>query len=393
MTHLYTDPLSMSQLEILALLLLAIALAHWAGSKPVGRWFGGALLVIMVSALFANIGIIPPASDGVPLYDTLLGVAAPVSIFLLLLNVRLDSLRKVGAPMLLLFLLAAVATVSGVLLAGWATSSADWMGQWHGPLSGMFAATYIGGGANFNALALHFEVLQSGNLYVAATVADNIASVIWISLLLLLPQWLKRWLPSPHPQLQQQSQQSFAASAVQPLTLNDLVMLLALSLAAYVLSQWLTQWLAALTGVSIPSILLLTTLALLLAQLPVVQGLRGGQRLGMFGAYLFLAALGTLCEVSALRETGWLGVRLLVFVALVVGIHGLLLALAGRLLRQSAEVVAVVSASTVGGSTVVLPLVERFKRPDLLLPGILLGSIGNALGTYVGFALVYYLAA
>jgi len=383
----------MDQLEILALLLLAIALAHWAGSKPVGRWFGGALLVIIVAAVFANTGIIPPASAGVPLYDTLLGVAAPVSIFLLLLNVRLDSLRKVGVPMLLLFLLAAAATVIAVLVSGWITNSADWMGRWYGPLSGMFAATYIGGGANFNALALHFEVLQSGNLYVAATVADNIASVLWISLLLLLPQWLGRWLPAPDTQLKQQSEQAFTASAEQPLTLNDLVMLLALSMTAYALSRWLAQYLLVLTGVNIPSILLLTTLALLLAQLPQTQALRGGQRLGMFGAYLFLAALGTLCEVSALRDTGWLGMRLLLFVTLVVGLHGLLLVLAGRLLRQSAEVVAVVSASTVGGSTVVLPLVERFRRPDLLLPGIVLGSIGNALGTYVGFALVYYLAA
>lgn len=383
----------MNQLEILALLLLAIAMAHWAGSKPVGRWFGGALLVIIVAAAFANTGIIPPASEGVPLYDTLLGVAAPVSIFLLLLNVRLDSLRKVGLPMLLLFLLAAAATVIGVLVAGWLTGSADWMGRWYGPLSGMFAATYIGGGANFNALALHFEVLQSGNLYVAATVADNIVSVLWISLLLLLPQWLGRWLPASDPQHRQQSGQALTASAEAPLGLHDLVMLLALSIAAFVLSQLLAQWLARISGVELPAILLLTTLALLLAQLPPIQRLRGGQRLGMFGAYLFLAALGTLCELSALRETGWLGVRLLVFVLLVVGIHGVLLALAGRLLRQSAEVIAVVSASTVGGSTVVLPLVERFRRPDLLLPGIVLGSIGNALGTYAGFALVYYLAA
>ncbi len=385
---------SMSQLEILAVLLWAIALAHWAGSKPVGRWFGSALLVIMVTAVCANIGIIPAASSGVALYDHLLGVAAPVSIFLLLLNVRLDSLRRVGLPMLLMFLLATSATVAGVLLAGWLTGAEQWMGRWYGPLSGMFAATYIGGGVNFNALALHYEVMQSGNLYAAVTVADNIITVIWISLLLLLPQWLGRWLPSSGLQSGAQSGQTPAATAESaPLGLHDLVILLALGIGAFVLTQLLAQWLATLIGINIPSILLLTTLALLLAQVPALQRLRGGQRLGMFGAYLFLAALGTLCEVSALRETGWLGIRLLCFVALVVGIHGLLLTLAGRCLRQSAEVIAVVSASTVGGATVVLPLVERFRRPDLLLPGIVLGSIGNALGTYVGFVLVYYLAA
>lgn len=40
----------------------------------------------------------------------------------------------------------------------------------------------------------------------------------------------------------------------------------------------------------------------------------------------------------------------------------------------------------------VLPLVERFGRPDLLLPGIVLGSPGNLMGTYVGFGLVLALS-
>lgn len=64
--------------------------------------------------------------------------------------------------------------------------------------------------------------------------------------------------------------------------------------------------------------------------------------------------------------------------------------LAARFMRQSLEIAAVASATTVGGSTVVLPLVERFGRKDLLLPGIVLGSLGNLLGTYIGFMLVYY---
>jgi len=33
-------------------------------------------------------------------------------------------------------------------------------------------------------------------------------------------------------------------------------------------------------------------------------------------------------------------------------------------------------------------LAESFRRHDLLPPGILAGSLGNALGTYLGFLLV-----
>ena len=34
---------------------------------------------------------------------------------------------------------------------------------------------------------------------------------------------------------------------------------------------------------------------------------------------------------------------------------------------------------------------ESFDRKDLILPAILVGSLGNALGTYLGFLVIYIL--
>lgn len=95
--------------------------------------------------------------------------------------------------------------------------------------------------------------------------------------------------------------------------------------------------------------------------------------------------------MAALREVGWIGIRLLLFVALLLAVHGAVTVVAGPAMRQSSEVVAIVSVAAVGGATVVLPLVERFGRPDLLLPGIVLGTLGKTTGTYIGFMLVYLL--
>lgn len=384
----------MNQLEILAILLATVAAAHFLGQRPGGRIVGGALLVIIIAATLANLGVIPLASESVPIYDQLLGTVAPVSIFLLLLNARLKSLTQAGGPMLAMFALAAVGTLVGVLTAGWLLGAREWMGQWFGPLSGMFAATYIGGGANFNALALHYEVMQSGNLYAAAAVADHVLTVIWIAVLLIFPRVLRGILYRSGPVGAEAGRESpgkgEADSPGKP-GLSDLVVLAALGVGAFVVSGNLTAWLSAATGANIPSILVLTTLALVLAQFEGIARLRGTQVLGMFGAYLFLAALAAYCEVAALRETGSLGLKLMAFVTMLIAIHGVFVVLAGRLLGQSAEVTAVVSATTVGGSTVVLPLVERFGRADLLLPGIVLGTLGNLLGTYIGFVLVYML--
>lgn len=381
----------MAQIEILAILTATIAAAHWLGQKPGGRMVGGALLVIILVAALANLGVVPLASANVPVYNQLLGTAAPVSIFLLLLNARLGSLLRAGGPMLAMFGFAALGTILGVMVAGWLLGAVDWMGEWYGPLSGMFTATYIGGGANFNALALHYDFMQSGNLYAAAAVADHVLTVVWIAVLLIFPRLVAGILPKRDIVSDVGAGVGHSPETDERPALGDLVMLLALGLAAFVMSEHLAGWLAAATGVDVPSILILTTLALLLAQTGPVARLKGAETLGMYGAYLFLAALAAYCEVAALRETGTIGLLLMAFVVILILVHGAVVVLAGRLTRQSPEIVAVASATTVGGSTVVLPLVERFGRKDLLLPGIVLGSLGNLLGTYIGFAMVYAL--
>jgi len=388
----------MVQIEILAILTASIAAAHWLGNKPGGRMVGGALLVIILVAVLANLGVVPLASDNVPVYNQLLGTAAPVSIFLLLLNARLASLLRAGGPMLAMFAFAALGTIAGVLVAGWLLDAPEWLGQWYGPLSGMFAATYIGGGANFNALALHYDFMQSGNLYAAAAVADHVLTVVWIAVLLVFPRLVGALLPKRDVATQGETGrgETGRASAIRPddrPALGDMAMLVALGLVAFVVSEHLAGWLAGVLGFDVPSILILTTLALLLAQVGPVARLRGAEVLGMYGAYLFLAALAAYCEVAALRETGRIGLLLMAFVVILITVHGAIVVLAGRLIRQSPEVAAVASATAVGGSTVVLPLVERFGRKDLLLPGIVLGSLGNLLGTHIGFMLVYALGS
>lgn len=384
----------MAQIEILAILTAAIAAAHWLGNKPGGRIVGGALMVILIVAALANLGVVPLASADVPVYNQLLGVAAPVSIFLLLLNARLSSLTQAGGPMLAMFGFAAAGTVLGVVLAGWLLGASSWMGDWYGPLSGMFAATYIGGGANFNALALHFDFMESGNFYAAAVVADHILTVVWIAILLLFPRLVGALLTQRD---RVDAEKTPAEGDLPPTTRNerpglgDLAVLLALGLGAFVVSELSAAWLADRLGFDVPAILILTTLALLLAQTKLVARLEGAETLGMYGAYLFLAALAAYCEISALRETGTIGLLLMAFVMILIAVHGVFVVFAGKLMKQSPEVAAVASATTVGGATVVLPLTEKFRRPDLLLPGVVLGSLGNLLGTYVGFMLVYLL--
>ena len=41
--------------------------------------------------------------------------------------------------------------------------------------------------------------------------------------------------------------------------------------------------------------------------------------------------------------------------------------------------------------TTAIALAESFNRKELILPAILVGTLGNALGTYLGFFMIYIL--
>ncbi len=116
-----------------------------------------------------------------------------------------------------------------------------------------------------------------------------------------------------------------------------------------------------------------------------MQRSRGVRVTGWLAVMIFLAVIGSLCDVSALAQIGRLGGRLIVFVSVLVAVHGLVVFGLAGLLRVDWDMAAVASQANIGGSTSVLALARSLGRSDLVLPAILVGALGNGLGTYLGF--------
>lgn len=365
-----------SPLFVLTVLFFNIFLSIYLERTTSLRHVGAALLSIIITAITANIGLIPSASNPSVVYGHIFTYIAPASIFLLLLGVNLRDLKTAGKPMLILFLVGSLGTCVGVLVASKLFGSE--FGEFASPIAGMIAGTYTGGSLNFNAVALHYNMMEQGTLFTSIVAVDNILSAAWMAVTILLPLVLNKIIKRKKKILEKKLPGNDEYETAN-LSIYSIAILVFATCAVMVFSNWLADLL------SIPSILILTTVALILAQMKFFQNLKESKILGLFTVYLFLAVVGAFCELSALGDAGSIVIYVLLYLTVVIVVHLLIIVLAGWALKYDWEMVSVASQANVGGASSALALARSIKRDDLLLSAVLMGALGNAIGTYLGF--------
>lgn len=385
-------------LSVLCLCVLASELL--AKHTPL-RLLGAALIVILLGMAVANLGVIPAGSTParpVPVYTAIFRWVAPLAIFWLLLQVDLRKILDAGLPMLVLFVGGAVGTTLGAILGLQLIGGQEALGADAGPVAGMYVGTYTGGSINFNAIALHFGVAERGVVFAGAVVVDNVLTAVWMVAALLVPKLLRKLAPD-----RAGSNETPTATAAasppngsdhrdrEPLGPTRLAAVLSLGLLAVIAAEAIADALDA-RGLAVPSMILLTILALALAQARPILAKRldvdpfaGSQALGMFAVYLFLAVVGAHADLAALAAIGRLGVDLTILAGTTILVHGLVVFGLALLLRFDVDAAAVASQANIGGGTTALALARGLDREDLVAPGILVGALGTAGGTFLGF--------
>lgn len=377
----------------LATILLGLVAAAFLFERRF-RWaetVGASLLVIAFGAVLSNLELVPLSS---PLYATVTGPVTSLAIAWLLLSVDLAALKTAGPRMLGAFALAVAATATGAVVAALALGGA--LGEVTWKLSGVMTGTYSGGSLNFVAVGRALELPDS--LFTAATASDNVLTAVWMGVTLTAPLWLARWFRPPPPVPRhgvkadgsggsggsgEETEETGGRATAQllapvPLRLLDLAILGTLGLALL----WAAEAVAELTP-SVPSVIWLTTLALAVAQIPAVQRLDGALHLGTLALNLFFVVIGIGSKVAEILAVG---LEVFWFTAVVVAVHGLLVFGLGKLLRLDVLTLSIASQASVGGPSTALAVGVARGREDLALPGVMVGLLGYAVGTYLGLA-------
>jgi uncharacterized membrane protein len=375
---------------------LNIVVAELLAAHTVARHLGTTLLVLVITAATANAGLIPTSTSDAPIYDDILSYVTPLAIFWLLLRINLREALRAGLPMIGLFLVGSFGAAVGVLAAMWLLNGSETIGDHYRAIGGAFTGTYTGGSVNFNALALHYGLNKQAGVYGGITAVDNILTTVWITATIAMPRLLRRIWPTPKFGVAEVDPEASSEAldlddeteSVQPV---NVAFLFAIGVGSLWVSEWVAAWLKSSAGISFPSIVVLTTIALLLAQVPFIQRQNGSQVMGLFAMNLFLAAIAALCDISALHEMGRFGRTLLIFASLVIAIHAVITFGAAALFRIDVDMAAIASQANIGGATTAVGVAKSLQRRDLVLPAVLVGSLGYAVGTYLGFAVAEFL--
>lgn len=365
-----------------AVLIALAGFGFWSERYPWGRKYSGVMLLISAAIVLANLRIIPTTA---PAYDAVWNYLVPLAIPLLLFEADLKRIVRESGPTLMAFCIGGLAVVIGAL-AGVAALD---LGESEAEFAGIFTGTYIGGGLNFAAVAAATG-MQEGSLLSAAVAADNVLTNVHFLLIIFLPgmAWFARHYHSQHID----NAGSFAADSeavphqVRQLDVAGLLFALALAFALAAGGSAV----AALLGTPQFAILVTTALTLLVATfLPgLVQRLSGHTEAGNVMMFIFLASVGATADIWELVAVGPV---LFLFATIIISVHMLVLFVVGKILKLDLAELVVASAVCIGGPSSAAALASAKGWKDLLIPGVLAGSFGYAIGSFIGVAVTEWL--
>ncbi len=384
----------------IAAALFAIALfGFWAEKQSWGKLVTGAVWSILGAIVASNLGIIPQSAAA---YGFVFQYLVPVLIPLFLIHADIRTIIVESGRVGFAFILACLGTVLGAATGAVLID----LGAREGDLAGIFTATYTGGSVNYAAL-IQATGFDDASVIAAATAVDSLMSALFLALLAILPA--SKWLLSKFAQ--RRYDEAFAVATKDekpPVTGFSLAAALAFALAVVALADWLV-YLCNRGGdfdFSRLRYVFITALAVIPATLMPTRmaHLEGGQTIGLVLAFVFFAAIAAGADISQLINTAPV---LLVFVAVLLSVHALVVFGLGSLIAAAAhkfshskdahwcalslpELIIASNAAILGATTAPALAIAR-GWPALATPGILVGVAGYIVGTPLGIFVAAWL--
>ena len=366
---------------VFTVILVLSAMAFASERTVVGQKITGTVVVILLAIAAANIGLIPHSA---PAYSFIFSYVVPMLIPLFLFQADVRRLAREASRTTAAFLVATLGTVAGVVVAallldlGQLGAASDLAAERReAGIVGLFASTYIGGSVNYAALGEITGLSKDASFFSAATAADNLFSAVFLSVIALIPgaQWIVRRF-APHAV-------SERVTLKKP-EVNPASIVYSLAAAGSIVAVTdLLCW-----SLDIPSwrYAIMTALSVGIATaLPRIRvWFAGAFEIGVALSFTFFAAIAAGADIRAMISVAPL---LIVLVVILLSVHLVVLLTLGRKLGLTIPELLTASNAAILGATTAPAMAAAKGWHDQVTPGVLVGVIGYALGTFIGTAL------
>ena len=381
-------PIFQTSDSMLAVIMCMVAGAFWAQRFKPLKLIGPALLVIITGIILVNLNIVTGSCE---LYGVIQTYCIPLSTSLYLLNVDFKKIVKMSKQPLMsigsaVFCVCLVTIIFGSVFAG--QIEEGWK------VAGMFVGTYTGGSSNLTAIATGLNA--SGSTIAAANAADYVVGMPTMVLMFAAPALMKnskkfqKFWPYSFTQEELEGDGSHQElMGTEEWSIKDIAILMAISTTIVAVSTKLSGFMSA-DFASAGRILLISTLSILVAQIPAVRQVKGAMNLGLFFGMMFLSVVGISVNIK-----GFLGSAFTITLFCFCVIAGsLILHLAlTRLLKIRYEYVLLGIVGAIADGTTSALVASGAKWKSLISIGMLMGIIGAVCGNYVGIAVAYIIRA
>ncbi len=357
----------------------------------------GCIIALLIALALSNLNIIPADS---PVYDNVWGYVVPLAVPMLLYRANIKRIWKESGRILIIYLISGIGTVIGGLVAFFALRGAI---PNLSSIAPMFVGTYTGGSVNFVAMSESFAV--DGATVSAALVADNLLMALYFFALVAMPAisiFRKSFKTPIIDKLENSKDNGLSENktlaskywGAKEISLLDIAVNIALAFTIVTVSTMIADALSGAIGSSTKireamslffgnKYLIITTLTMILATIfsSKFEKLRGSQEIGTFLIYLFFAVIGAPASLKLIFRESPL---LLVFAFIIVLINMLISLVLGKVFKFSLEEVIIASNANIGGPTTAAAMAVSKGWTALIVPALLVGTLGYVIGNYYG---------
>lgn len=355
------------------------------------RKIGGVVICYGMGLLIGNIGVIPGGME--EFQETINTVVVPLAIPMLLFSLDIRKWIRMAGKTFLSLILGLVSVIITVFI-GYYLYRDVIPDIWQ--ISGVLTGFYSGGGPN--AAAIHLAVGMEENVFILTQTYDLIVGAVTLLFLMTVAQRFFLLFMRPYEPADRENMEGSVESYFEKYesykgifsrrTFPSLLGSLGLSILILGVSAGVSLLIFRELGMAF-IILMITTLGISGSFIPMVKNIQKSFQGGIYLIMVFCVVLASMADISVFFQLE--SVPILVYVVLVVPgallLHGIL----SKLFKIDVDNFLIISVALSMSPPFVPAVAASLRNREIILPGLIIGIVGYAIGNYLGVGIAYLL--